>query len=772
MNYKIAQLNLTPGKKASTTCDIFIAEPDRVKESLAGKLFVMLEIESKRIDSLKMINFLIDNISNNYYQNERIILREKISGLKVEHIFEAALAKTNAHFSELIYNEKIGINLSSINITAGILHENQLYFANTGKNRIFLIYRQKTDQTGENKNRSSRSVGRDEGPELANKYAIIDIAAQAAKKDNEAAPKGKLFTNVVSGEIPSKGHFFISSESVPEYISSRQLIEIITTLPPLSAVEQIKNALAKINAYVSFLGIIIKSQALEMTAREALVRPTSSQSIAGLNTTEETTEALLTPSGIKIFKNISKYASRLFSRDKTAGLPALTLGLKEKVLMKRNTFFRLKKIARPMLNFLTAVARLLSHLFKSIVRRSKAGERPRETIDAGSPLIAFLPLFLRRLNLKGKILFTLLAVLIVVLVVNLAMLKKRNEARDQRQRVRELATLIEQKQNQAEANLLYSNEEGAKKLFAEIAELIGQYPEETDEQQKQLSLFKDKLEVQMETIRRVTRLDEPARLADFGDLNSRARPLNIVYNEDNKRLYAVDGEDHSVYILNTADNLFTTLADLSLNIDRLDFPVIGADKNIFYFNGSAVVILDTRLEALSVAPLNIPDPSGRYQAAGVYGDRYYLLDSAGGQIYRFNVSDKNFSAPVPWLQEKLETTEAVDMSIDGNIYVLDSGGEVRKFLSGRPVEFKLGLIDPPLLKPLKLRVSPDKDFLYILEPENKRLAVFDKAGSFLMQYKIDGFNDLRDFFIDEAAGVIYFLNAASVYSVPATHLSE
>jgi nucleoside diphosphate kinase len=98
MYYKIAQLMLTPGKKASTVSDIFIAQPDVIKESLAGKLFILFEIESKKVDSLKVINFLIDNINYHYYQSEKIILREKITSLKVEHIFEDALAKTNKNF--------------------------------------------------------------------------------------------------------------------------------------------------------------------------------------------------------------------------------------------------------------------------------------------------------------------------------------------------------------------------------------------------------------------------------------------------------------------------------------------------------------------------------------------------------------------------------------------------------------------------------------------------------------------------------------------------
>src|SRR3989339_204102 len=106
MNHKLAQLSLSTSNKAGSTGDIFVAQPDSTKESLAGKLFIIVEINSTKIEGLKIINFLIDNINHNYYQNEKIILRERISTLTVEHIFEAALAKINKNFSEGTRNKR------------------------------------------------------------------------------------------------------------------------------------------------------------------------------------------------------------------------------------------------------------------------------------------------------------------------------------------------------------------------------------------------------------------------------------------------------------------------------------------------------------------------------------------------------------------------------------------------------------------------------------------------------------------------------------------
>ncbi|MEA3463938.1 MAG: hypothetical protein U9R14_02600, partial [Patescibacteria group bacterium] len=248
MYYKIAQLTLTPGQKAGSTNEIFVAQPNADKENLAGKLFILIEIESKKADNLKIINFLIDRLNYNYYQNEKLILCERISGLKPEHIFESALAKTNKNLSEFIHAEKIKLNPGLINITAGIIHKNNLHFGNLGKNKALLIYKNK------------------KGNNHA-KYKLINIIEQT-KDSGSKKQTGltKLFTNVISGSIPANGYFIFTNEALPEYLSNKQLIDIVTTLPPTGAAEQIKNMLIRINAYVSFLGIIIKNTAEQQSA--------------------------------------------------------------------------------------------------------------------------------------------------------------------------------------------------------------------------------------------------------------------------------------------------------------------------------------------------------------------------------------------------------------------------------------------------------------------------------------------------------------------------
>jgi len=766
---------LTPGRKASTISDIFIAQPDVIKESLAGKLFILFEIESRKVDSLKVINFLIDNINYNYYQSEKIILREKITSLKVEHIFETALAKTNKNFNEFLNNEKIKINLRSINITVGIIHENILYFANTGKNKVFLIYKSNPKQGKNLTNQSEKNMLREDKSLPKGEYKITDITQQTTVSDYKKEDEMKLFSNVISGPIPHQGHFVIANEALPEYITNKQLIQIVTTLPPASAVEQIKNILSKINAYVSFLGIIIKSTTLEKTEKQKKIAPlTTHESVLDLNITEETTEHLLTPSGLINFKKWYKFPQLFVKQRKEikSDRKRLTL-LKDKIFFKKQSFAIIKKIINIIKNIAISLLNIFFYLTKALSSRKNIIRLfSRIKINFAKQKEKFLFAF-NNLNNKSKILLILSLSFLLIFAVNLSIIKLKNKKVEEQKSYTDLTALIERKQNQAEANLLYSNEEGARKLFTEIEKILAGFPQDTEEQKEQLRQFHEKFKLQLEKIRRVTRIDQPTELANFINLNSQAKPENIVLGSSAKKIYSADSSQKSIYILDITNNLITTLTDLEQTIIGLRLPAKGINNSIYYFNDTNIIEFNTEKEAMNSLAINIIGNHYDFVSADTYNNKLYMLNAKDSQIYRYNKVGQGFSpSPYSWLKEKINLETAVDMSIDGHIYILKNNGEIIKLLRGKTVDLALEQIDPPLTKPTKLFVSPELKFIYVLEPMGKRLAVFDKTGQFIMQYYSDQLTDLKDFVVDEKNKILYFLNATVVFSFNCVHFEE
>ncbi|MDD5071423.1 MAG: hypothetical protein PHQ42_01675 [Patescibacteria group bacterium] len=786
MYYKITSLILNSAQNADRTSEVFVAQPDANKEALAGKLFALVEIDSKRSEALKIINFLINALNHNYYQNEKIILRERISALKVEHIFETALAKTNKELAEFLDREKIKIPLASFNMTVGVAYENELHLSNTGKNRCLLIYKHREEpKKTPGKARNAVKTQIETGYKIAdigqnNKAQIAGNSGKTKKPGVRASGTTKLFSNIVSGIIPTGGYFLSTNETLPEYLSGKQLTDIVTKLPPAGAIEQIKNILGGVNAYVSFLGVLIKNTTgLKIAAEsEPAAQVSAENSISRLNYTEEKTEKLLMPSGIINFKKWLKIPAIISDKIKSPaarGKNSQTFLIKDKIFLKRKqTWVFGKKIILFLRDVLANLINLLVYLFKVLTSREQAkilGAKIIAKIKSGKKnigeKIGGIRLWFESLGKKNKIFFFAALGCLLLFAVSLCFTGVKNKKEAEKIALDGLIKTVEQKQNQVDANLLYNNEEGAKIILGELEKLISELLRETSAQEEYYVKIAEKHAQQLEKIRHITRIETGEELADFSNLNSQAEASNIILA--GSKIYAGDGKQKTIYTLDLNNGLITAVTDLNQPIKSLDYPVLDKNKTIYYLNNDSIVQFNTETEEISNLAIELPTGRENILAASGYNNKLYLLEKTEGQIYRYSKTGAGFSNREKWMRSKTDFSSAASFSIDGQIYVLNSDGQISKYLKGEKQEFNQKTIDPAFISAKKIIVSPDLEYIYILEPAQKRLAVFNKTGEFLIQYQFNGLDNLKDFDADERGKKIYLLDGTKIYAVEATH---
>ena len=334
----------------------------------------------------------------------------------------------------------------------------------------------------------------------------------------------------------------------------------------------------------------------------------------------------------------------------------------------------------------------------------------------------------------------------------------------------DLAKTVEQKQNQVDAHFLYNNEEGAKKILDELKGLMGQLPQETSAQKEYYGKILEKHNKQLEKIRRIVRIETGVELADFANLNNRAEASNIILA--GSKIYAGDGKQKTIYTLDLAKNLVTAVTDLNQPIKALNYPVLDKNKNIYYLNNNSIVQLNTETEEISNLTIDLPVARESIVAASGYNNRLYLLTKSDGQIYRYSKSEGKWGSREKWMRDKADFSSAVSFSIDGQIYVLNADGQVLKYLKGEKQDFELKAMDPLFIAATKIIVSQDLEYIYILEPVSKRLAIFNKAGDFLSQYQFDKLDNLKDFDVDEKGKKIYVLDGTKVYAIDGVHFKE
>jgi serine/threonine protein phosphatase PrpC len=751
MYYKIASLVLNSGQKNNSIADVFIAQPDSAKEALVGKIFVLVEIESLKTDGAKLLDFLVNNINYNYYQNEKVILRERIETISIESIFESALAKTNKDLVEFLTKEKIKISPYSINMTVCLLYQNELYFSNVGKNKCLLLHKEKVA--------AKTTKGRVEAEgKIEYKLSNIDIPPE---NDNEALTMNKLFSEVMGGKIPPGGYFLIINEALSEYLSSKQLIDITSRLSPAGAVEQIRNLLEKINSYVSFLGVIVKNTSSIGFSGEELKKQIDDEIKnwdykPEIVSTEERTEAILTPAGTINLKRWFKVIAAKMAPKKKSTAPSPTpLGKKAgKIFMLKDKIFVKKRVSALSPDKLILLIKKIGALSARGITSLAAKREVMSDVKDNSLAAESVAKDRSFLAKNGVKLFFFAAIILIVLITANTLISQKKQETEQRQAsFNSLIAEIDKNQNRIDSLLIYDNNNEARQIWDANKSLLTQIPAEEKENRNDIASLFSKQEEQLLRIRKIKTISELKKIADFSNLNKEAKPENVVILDG--RLYAASPQEKAIYKVDIKDGLVTASYDLA-GVERMDHPSVSAD-GIVYLDKDAVVLMAKNGSFQRIAVKNPPENIG---GAGTYGNRLYLTDRIGGQIWRYTKTEEGFSSPEEWLDNKSDLSLASDMFIDGNIYILNSNGTIDKYLKGKKEVFSLSSVDEAILDAGKLMVG--ENGFYIFESSSKRLIRFDAKGQFTGQYIFQQPQNITDISVDDEEQV-FILSEQSIY---------
>ena len=156
-----------------------------------------------------------------------------------------------------------------------------------------------------------------------------------------------------------------------------------------------------------------------------------------------------------------------------------------------------------------------------------------------------------------------------------------------------------------------------------------------------------------------------------------------------------------------------------------------------------------------------------------YGGNFYILDPQAGQIFRYRPGEQGYPDPPElYLAESPQgfLAGAVDMAIDGYIYVLYAAGDLRKFEGGVPAPFEMAGLDRPFNNPTAIFAARDQQvgYLYVADAGNRRIVQLEKGGRFVRQLKLSdegtlNLQDARSIFVDEQSGRLYLVDKRSLY---------
>lgn len=198
----------------------------------------------------------------------------------------------------------------------------------------------------------------------------------------------------------------------------------------------------------------------------------------------------------------------------------------------------------------------------------------------------------------------------------------------------------------------------------------------------------------------------------------------------------------------------------------------GQDKPLMVAaSNNALLAYDLGAKKWTAYAIQDTDKWGELRAIDGFSGNIYLLDAANNQIYKYAATAAGYS-PKAALYFPADAapvlSKAVDMTIDGDVWILNDNGTVLRFRAGKAIAFELEALPTPLKNAVAIYTRPETDSLYIADAGNQRILEFDKNGKFVRSFKPYAekgglFRGLQDFTVNETKRKLYFLNTDAAY---------
>lgn len=150
-----------------------------------------------------------------------------------------------------------------------------------------------------------------------------------------------------------------------------------------------------------------------------------------------------------------------------------------------------------------------------------------------------------------------------------------------------------------------------------------------------------------------------------------------------------------------------------------------------------------------------------------YGGNLYLLDTGKSRIWKYIATDVGFSETREYLNPDTlpDLSLATGMAVDGGIWAGTRNGKILHFVGGKEESFVPRGIEPAFGKTLVVATTEEDKNLYVLDSDNKRVVVLDKAGVYLAQYVWAGALTPAQIVVSEKLKLILLLADGKLYSV-------
>jgi len=349
--------------------------------------------------------------------------------------------------------------------------------------------------------------------------------------------------------------------------------------------------------------------------------------------------------------------------------------------------------------------------------------------------------------------FTLALILLLILGVSMVFGTKERRKQEKEKKIEAILEQVKTKKEESEA-LLNLNPVKAREILKESAGLLNQIEEE-EILSSQLKTIKQELENSLKSILREYNVEEKL----FFDLELiKKGAVGSSFCFSGEQIIILDKENLSIYSLLLKDKKSAILAG-GEKVKELT-KIVSFGGKIFALGEGGIYQIKNGEISLIIRKDNQWE---EVKDLATFGGNLYLLDRRN--IWLYPALDSGFGSKRAWLKSEKELSGAIKMAIDGFIWVLNSSGEINKYLRGGEEEFRIVGLDKEFSEPATFFTSSEDNYLYILDKGNSRVVVLSKKGEYYSQYQNSQIKNALDLVVSEKEGKIFLLEGSRIYQI-------
>ncbi len=734
-----------------------ITEPSTSAEKNKGYFFVICEINNGDTKYIAKMQNIIDEIENSYYE---------IPDQEYQTALEIVLNKINQENIPMIQPE------ISLHCIVGAIRENDIIFSFYGYPQMILFYKTKDGL-----------------------YKKMDLVAE--NQTDDQGENGQLFSQIVQGKIGSNDFFFVGTPNITNYFNHDRLQKIITTRPPRQSSEHLQRVLSELKNNLSFGGIIINLQegtnAISTTKISTPKKGDSARSLKNLFSTEKNTASILSPSFLpklqdKINDSFQDQEEPEMMGRNPNGLRANTeitsshLRARHEKIKTASRFgsqdlikkilITIWKVIKYVARFLIALILFMGAIFATLGRNlmllffviTNYQDRRRNILLEWRVWWRNLKDNLKRLPLITKILLTVSVLLILIFSIGIIYVKDKQQKAARAQAYINTTQAIKTKEDEAESSLVYGDTPAALAKLKEAESIIQNLPCTTVAEKTNCQNLQQQLTNLQMKARKVT-LVTPQLLADWTKSAENFQISDMFLLSNKIYGFSKDNANILIYDMLMRESKLVT-PDLSIkNFITASVPKEN-DYAVLLYDNQNIAQFQPNNNSWKKVDISYPNQNANIVSLVVYNRKLYSLDTANNKIYRHDAIKTGFSMGKEWTQNNTtDLKSGVDLSIDGDVFVLNKNGTISKFSKGQIQNFIISNMEPPLTSADKIWTYNDLNYIYILDTLNKRIVILDKTGQFKAQITANEFVKPTGMIIDEQQNSAYILDSNKLYQI-------